>query len=82
MTQTAHDAGLSLVSLYEALSGERSSGFATKLRVIGALGWKLRAEALAVGSTAQRESQRTPAASVADAERSTGTLGSKVGRTE
>ncbi|WP_223163443.1 helix-turn-helix domain-containing transcriptional regulator [Methylococcus geothermalis] len=32
------DAGLSRESLYNALSGERSPGFATILKVIGALG--------------------------------------------
>ena len=45
MTQVARDAGLSRESLYKALSGERSPGFDTILKVIGALGLKLHAEA-------------------------------------
>lgn len=45
MTQVARDAGLSRESLYKALSGERSTGFDTILKVIGALGPKLHAEA-------------------------------------
>lgn len=44
MTQVARDAGLSRESLYKALSGERSPGFDTILKVIGALGLKLHAE--------------------------------------
>lgn len=38
MSQVARDAGLSRESLYKALSGERTPGFDTKLKVIGALG--------------------------------------------
>ena len=45
MTQVARDAGLSRESLYKALSGERSPSFDTILKVIGALGLKLHAEA-------------------------------------
>jgi probable addiction module antidote protein len=45
MAQVARDAGLSRESLYKALSGERSPGFDTILKVIGALGIKLHAEA-------------------------------------
>ena len=45
MSQVARDAGLSRESLYKALSGERSPDFSTILRVIGALGLKLHAEA-------------------------------------
>lgn len=45
MSQVAHDAGLSRESLYKALSGERTPGFDTILKVTGALGIKLRAEA-------------------------------------
>lgn len=37
MTQVARDAGLSGESLYKALSGERSPGFDTILKVMGAL---------------------------------------------
>jgi probable addiction module antidote protein len=46
MTQVARDAGLSRESLYKALSGERSPGFDTVLKVIQALGLKLHAEAV------------------------------------
>ncbi len=45
MTQVARDAGLSRESLYKALSGERSPGFDTILKVLQALGLKLHAEA-------------------------------------
>ena len=43
MTQVAQDAGLSRKSLYKALSGERSPGFDTILKVVNALGLKLHA---------------------------------------
>jgi probable addiction module antidote protein len=46
MTQVARDAGLSRESLYKALSGERTPGFDTILKVVGALGLKLHAEAI------------------------------------
>lgn len=45
MSQVAREAGLSRESLYKALSGERAPGFDTILKVIGALGLKLHAEA-------------------------------------
>lgn len=45
MAQVAREAGLSRESLYKALSGERSPEFDTILKVIGALGIKLRATA-------------------------------------
>lgn len=45
MAQVARDTGLSRESLYKALSGERSPGFDTVLKVIDALGLKLHAEA-------------------------------------
>jgi probable addiction module antidote protein len=45
MAQVAREAGLSRESLYKALSGERSPGFDTILRVIGALGLTLHASA-------------------------------------
>lgn len=45
MAQVARDAGLSRESLYKALSGERSPGFDTILKVMAALGLKLHAEA-------------------------------------
>ena len=44
MAQVARDAGLSRESLYKALSGDRSPGFDTILKVIGALGLKLHAQ--------------------------------------
>lgn len=43
MAQVARDAGLSRESLYKALSGKRSPGFDTILRVMGALGLELHA---------------------------------------
>lgn len=46
MSQVAREAGLSRESLYRALSGERAPGFDTILKVIGALGLKLHAEAV------------------------------------
>lgn len=45
MTQVALDAGLSRESLYKALSGDRSPSFDTILKVVGALGLRLHAEA-------------------------------------
>ncbi len=45
MAQVARDAGLSRESLYKALSGDRSPDFATILKVTGALGLRLHAEA-------------------------------------
>jgi len=44
-TQVARDAGLSRESHYKALSGERTPGFDTILKVVAALGLKLHAEA-------------------------------------
>jgi len=56
MSQVARDAGLSRESLYKALSGERTPGFDTILKVIGALGLKLHAEAVSrVGSKPQQD---------------------------
>ena len=46
MSQVACDAGLSRESLYKALSGDRNPTLDTVLRVIRALGLKLRAEAV------------------------------------
>ena len=43
MTQVARDAGLSRESLYKALSGDRSPGFDTILKVTRALGIELHA---------------------------------------
>jgi len=50
MSQVARDAGLSRESLYKALSGDRSPGFDTILKVIRALGMKLHAEAVLVAN--------------------------------
>ena len=44
MAKVARDSGLSRESLYESLSGERSPGFDTILRVMNALGLELHAE--------------------------------------
>ncbi|MCX6995677.1 MAG: putative addiction module antidote protein [Kiritimatiellaeota bacterium] len=46
MTQVAREAGVSRESLYKALSGKRSPGFDTILKVVGALGLKLHASAM------------------------------------
>ena len=46
MSQVARDAGLSRESLYKALSGRRTPGFDTVLKVMTALGLRLRAEAI------------------------------------
>jgi probable addiction module antidote protein len=45
MRQVAKDSGLSREGLYKALSGERSPGIDTILKVIKALGIRLHAEA-------------------------------------
>ncbi|MBK5102300.1 MAG: putative addiction module antidote protein [Desulfobacteraceae bacterium] len=58
MSQVARDAGLSRESLYKALSGERSPGFDTILKVIGALGLKLHAEAVLVTSSTAKSGSR------------------------
>ena len=52
MAQVAVDAGSSRASLYKALSGERKPTFETVLKVVGALGLKLRAEAASDGAQA------------------------------
>lgn len=54
MSQVARDSGLSRESLYKALSGERTPGFDTILKVIGALGLKLHAEVIPVPSNAEQ----------------------------
>ena len=51
MSQVASDAGLSRESLYKALSGERKPTLDTVLRVVRALGLKLRAEAIPGSAT-------------------------------
>ena len=50
MSQVARDSGLSRESLYKALSGDRSPGFDTILKVIEALGLKLHAEPILAGA--------------------------------
>ena len=52
MSQVARDAGLSRESLYKALSGERTPGFDTILKVVSALGLKLHPEVLPVSDHA------------------------------
>lgn len=54
MSQVARDAGVSRESLYKALSGERTPGFDTILKVIAALGIRLHAEALPILNHAQQ----------------------------
>jgi len=46
MSRLASDAGLSRKSVYKALSGDRVPDFQTILKVVGALGLKLTAEAV------------------------------------
>src|SRR3972149_1762383 len=48
MSQVARDAGVSRESLYKALSGERSPGLDTILKVVAALGLELHAKAVQV----------------------------------
>ena len=55
MSQVASDAGLSRESLYKALSGERKPTLDTVLKVVGALGLKLRAEAAPDAEAARRD---------------------------
>jgi probable addiction module antidote protein len=59
MSQVARDAGLSRESLYKALSGDRSPGFDTILKVIDALGLRLHAET-ALGRKLRKEPKRLP----------------------
>ena len=54
MSQVAYDASLSRESLYKALSGDRNPTLDTVLRVVGALGLKLRAEAAPASGAAGR----------------------------
>ena len=54
MTEVARDTGLSRESLYKALSGERTPGFDTVLKVVKALGLQLHAAAVQ-GDTSARE---------------------------
>ena len=58
MSQVARDTGLSRESLYKALSGDRSPDFDTILKVIGALGLRLHAQADLVERLAARPSGR------------------------
>ncbi len=54
MSQVACDAGLSRESLYKALSGDRNPSLDTVLKVVGALGLKLRAEAMSDPDAAEQ----------------------------
>ncbi|MFK7848898.1 MAG: addiction module antidote protein [Rhodothermales bacterium] len=54
MSQVARDAGVSRESLYKALSGERTPGFDTVLKVIAALGLKLHPEVALIPNNAQQ----------------------------
>jgi probable addiction module antidote protein len=54
MSQVARDAGVSRESLYKALSGERTPGFDTILKVLAALGLKLHAEAVHIPNHARQ----------------------------
>jgi len=56
MSQVARDAGLSRETLYKALSWERSPGFDIILKVMGALGLQLHAEAVRANNSAAQES--------------------------
>ena len=55
MSQVARDAGVSRESLYKALSGERTPGFDTVLKVISALGLKLHAEVAHIPGDAHQD---------------------------
>ena len=59
MSQVARDAGLSRESLYKALSGERTPGFDTILKVVKALGLKLHAETAALSQQGAPVDTRT-----------------------
>lgn len=48
MSQLARETGLSRESLYKALSGEGNPEFATVMKVLKALGFRLHAEAMTV----------------------------------
>ena len=54
-SQVAHDAGVSRESLYKALSGERTPGFDTIIKVMSALGLKLHAETAPIPNHAQQD---------------------------
>ena len=53
MSQVARDAGVSRESLYKALSGERTPGFDTVLKVVRALGLNLHAEVAGQGGDSE-----------------------------
>ncbi len=55
MSQVASDAGLSRESLYKALSGNRNPTLETVLKVVRALGLKLRAEAVFNADAAEEQ---------------------------
>ena len=60
MSQIACDAGLSRESLYKALSGDRNPRLETVLRVVGALGLRLRAEAVPIAAAASETAAPAP----------------------
>ena len=60
MSHVARDAGLSRESLYKALSGERTPGFDTVLKVIRALGLKLHAEVAGLAQQGASAEASTP----------------------
>ncbi len=64
MSQVARDTGLSRESLYKALSGERSPGFDTILKVIDALGLRLHAEATQIAELSTQPSVSADVASL------------------
>ena len=55
MSQVASDSGLSRESLYKALSGNRNPTLETVLKVVHALGLKLRAEAVFKSDAAEKQ---------------------------
>ena len=64
MSQVARDAGVSRESLYKALSGERTPGFDTVLKVLSALGLKFHPEVvLSSGNTQQGATTDSPSSS-------------------
>ncbi|MDD5387880.1 MAG: putative addiction module antidote protein [Gallionellaceae bacterium] len=59
MTQVAKDAGLGRESLYRALSDEGNPEFATVMKVIKALGLKLRADTITPQAAKKKHQRRT-----------------------
>ena len=59
MSQVASETGLSRESLYKALSGNRNPTLETVLKVVRALGLKLRAEAVFYSNAAEGQGAQT-----------------------